>query len=293
VFCLFQLSEWEGRNGNRVWLGYAVPCLLWVAVSVGLNAVERTGTVFGLTAMLLSKAIFFIIVVAGRLYLFPQYRVECGTELLFALSALILCGAGIPRVWNAFSWYYLLLVIADTAVWGFYLTLLLEVLYVLGVHWSGVRPENAGELNILGLWRCFWTDLLYLGIWITLLLGLAFYYLVNFYIMDVIFYSQLLAGILAGCGLFFFAVARSRIKGWFREELGMLDLKIGVYLDWRNVDARIADADLPVYRYLVLTREYLERLDKNLVFPGTVAFYLFCVLFLLSLPLWVGIVIKV
>jgi hypothetical protein len=287
------LSEWEERSGNRVWFGYAALCVLWMAVSAGLNAVERSGPVFGLTAVLLSKAMFFMIVVAGRLYLFPHYRVECGMDLLFSLVALILCGAGVPRVWKVFSWHYLLLVIADTAVWAFYLTLLVEVLYALGVHWSGVQPENYRELNILGLWRWFWTDLLYLGIWLTLLLGLVFYYLVNFYVMDLFFYSQLLAGILAGCGLFFFGVAHSRINGWLREELDCLDRKILAYLDWRNVDARIAASDLPVYHYLWLTRQYLERLRKNPIFPGTVALYLCCVLFLLILPLWVGAVIKV
>jgi hypothetical protein len=287
------LNEWEERSGHRVWLGYAAICVLWIAVSAGLNAAERSGPIFGLTAVLLSKVMFFVIVVAGRLYLFPHYHVECGRNLLFSLVVLILCGSGIPRVWKAFSWYYLLLVIADTTVWGFYLTLLVEPLYALGVHWSGVRPENYPELNMLGLWRWFWTDLLYLGIWIMMLLGLAFYYLVNFYVMDVIFYSQILAGILAGCGLFLFTVASARINGWLREEMGLLDQKIGVYLDWRNVDVRMAATDLPVYRYLLLTREYLEHLKKNPVFPGTVAFYLFGVLFLLSLPLWVGNVIKV
>jgi hypothetical protein len=293
VFCLLQLGEWEERSGNRVCLGYAALLVLWMAVSVGLNAVERGGPVFGLTAVILSKVLFCVIVVVGRLYLFPHYRVECGMGLLFALLVLILCGAGIPRIGNAFSWYYRLLVLADTVVWAFYLTLLVEVLYALGVHWSRVRPENYRELNILGLWRCFWTDLLYLGIWITLLLGLAFYYLVNFYVMDVIFYSRLLAGILAGCGLFFFAAARSRVNGWFREEIGLLDQKIGAFLDWPNVDARIAATDLPVYRYLLLTREYFKCLQRTTIFPGALLFYLLCVVLLLSLPLWAGTVIKV
>jgi hypothetical protein len=290
---LFKLSKWEERRGNQTWYGYLVLGLLWVAVSAGLNAMERTGAVFGLTAVSLSKVMFVVIVAAGRLYLFPRYRLKSGVCMFFSLFALILCGAGIPRIRDAFSGYYLLLIIADTAIWSFYLTLFFEVLCALGVYWSGVEPGAYRELNQFGLWRCFWTELLYLGIWLTLLLGLAFYYLVNFFLADVFFYSQIFAGILAGLGVIFFGVAYSRINGWLREEIGLLDQKIGIYSDWRNMDSQVLNVELPVYQYLLLTRDYLGRLKNPSVFPGTIVFYLLCILFLLSLPLWVGIVAKV
>lgn len=267
--------------------------LLWIGVSLGLSQLEQTGRVFDLAAVLQCKTLAVVLLFIGRCLLFPHYRQTGSVRWIFRVLALGIGAGGILKVpGQGLGWGYAALAAADVLLWAGVLALLFETVAALYNHWyAAFRAEDPGEAILL--WRSFWRDSLQFGIWLSLLFTLCFYYMINFYRLDVVFYSWFFMMLLVLAQLGFWGMSYWQYSRRMRSELAQMDQQLYAYLQWRDLEANLFLEELPRYYYLFLTREVLvRRLWPILSYPVLLT-WCACAVFLLSLPQLIGIVIKV
>jgi hypothetical protein len=277
----------------RAGCGYVGLALLWIGVSLGLNRWEHTGCVFDLTAVIESKLLTVALIWLGRFGLFPRERLQARAKLWCGFCGLLLAGFGMIRTGQAWTWGYLMLVGADAALWAVGATFLLETLTSVYYRWWTMTAPRLAQLD--RQWRLFWGESLKLGIWLALLLGLVFFYLVSFYRLDVYCYSQALTVGWATAILCFYGVAYRRLTGGVRAHFNLVEREIAGWLwGWPGeAAAEFNDQCLAVLQYLLLSRNYLKCRRRPALSGGALAGHLILAGFLLGLPQLIGIVLKV
>ncbi|HEY8464322.1 MAG TPA: hypothetical protein VIM29_09935 [Bacillota bacterium] len=267
--------------------------LSWVLVSFSLSMMEQAGCVlFELLPIVQCKVLVVAIVFAGRYFLFPQYRLEGKSRWICGLLFLILGGAAMIRVEKMFQWLYCGLVVTDTFLWALVFTMMIETGGALFAYWANAFA-TAEPGMITGCWQGLWSDAIKLGIWLTFLAGLAFFYLVSFYWLDVIFYSRFLVILFLIIEFSLLGIGYWRSQQKFSSKLALIDCELNLLLKWRNLESGELQGLLPRLHYLLLTREVLSRLSRPVLPLSALIMGLSCGGFLYYLPDLIGIVIKV
>ncbi len=245
--------------------------VIWALISLGLYAIEGSKSYFEIHAVLYFKIILAAVVFLSRYLLFGQYRQEKWLGPMIGISFLFALGGQ----WNeflkeGFQWFYGLLKGLDSILWGLYLGLFLENISGLFSFWMHSSRKNGAELRqFLGTLR---QDTVSLGIILTFLAGLAYYYLTSFYLLDTLFYSYLLFGLVIGAGLGFYGCAQIKINRWIHRDIASLDEEIDRYIQWQPLarcheqdgDYEVLDLDsrLAWLQYLTLIRNYLVQMGR-------------------------------
>jgi hypothetical protein len=279
-------------------IGKAAVCclaliLIWGLISIGLYCYEGSRSYFEIKNVLLFKIILVAVIFLGRYLLFTKHRRYKGLKWLFGVVFLIAIGIQADGVLRTqLKWIYLLLKICDAFVWTIFITLLLEVFGALFRFWNRIEKVSAAKME--HIWQVFQQETIALGILLTFLMGLIYYYLTSFYLIDALFYSYLLLLPVLVTGLGLYATIRAKFQGWLRQDLSLLDQEIDTYLQWQQfkVEPEISQKILWL-QYLTNIRSYLLQV-RRLLFPWKIfSSYLVFSAFILILPYIFGVVIEV
>jgi hypothetical protein len=275
----------------------AICCLvltvLWMVLSIGLYYSEGSGSYFEIKAILIFKILLTALIFGARYLLFTQYRWSRWLGWLFGITFLIaLGGQGVYVVKAGFHWSYVLLKIFDAAAWGLFIAMLLEPLLALFRHWYYLKKIDIWQSG--QLWKSVWLEIIRLGVLMTLLAGLSYYYLTSFYLLDTLFYSYLLLVPLFSAGIGLYIIIQCKVNCWLRQELYQLDQEIGGYIQWQCYkDEADLNSQLISLEYLTLIRNYIAEISRPR-FPWKAGgIYLLFIGFILALPYIFGFAVEV
>ncbi|TCL61531.1 hypothetical protein EDC14_103336 [Hydrogenispora ethanolica] len=288
---------WE-RIENQVIYGaafYIGIAIIWILVSIGLCKVEQIQQASELKAFLESKVLLVALVFLGRYLFFPHYRPSRGRGWIIFSGFFLMFGAQAAKfmlVNGKVAWTFYLYVIADSFIWGYFLSSLAETFYLTWHHWQN-HPRVAPTM-FANLWQRFWSETLQTGFLLTVLLGLVYYYLVSFFVVDSLLYSYLLLVPLLGIATGLFWIVYEKARGWVDQDLFQLDQEIATYLSWQEWQADLDFPErIPWIQYLFQIRNYLSDAKRPVISVTTLFCYLLFSGFILCLPYLFGIVVEV
>jgi hypothetical protein len=271
--------------------------MVWVLVSIGLYAVEGSKSYFEIRAVLYFKIFFAAVIFLSRYLLFAQHRHEEWLSPMILIFFLLAFGSGWNEIFKeGIRWFYMLFKILDSLIWGLYIGQFLENMNGLFVFWLRSSKRNGAELR--QLFRTLRQDTISLGIVLTFLAGLIYYYLTSFYLLDTLLYSYLLLVLIIGIGLGFYCLVFIKINRWIQQDIALLDLEIDHCVDWQQrVSVREQDGDMNNkiiwFHYLMLIRNYLTQIGRPR-FPWQIwCSYLIFSGFILIIPYIFGLAIQV
>lgn len=271
---------------------YLLLTIIWSVVTLKMNNYESQSGYFEINALMQFKILLPMVVFLGRCLLFNEYRFGRKNPLVFLMFLFLVGWSDFEKLIGAINVGYRLLILADILVWVFLIKETLEAIRGMIGYWVDLPKTNYAMIN--EIWAKIEKDLIKLGSWLTLLVGLSFFYLVSFFMVDAIFYSYLLLIPLLGCGLFLYGLIHSKIKTWVRHDLALIDSELAEQLDW---EMSKDDPDLPRitawFQYLTLVRNYLNQLQRPVLLLKLFLFYLGYSGLVLCLPYFFGRVIPV
>jgi hypothetical protein len=267
--------------------------LLWSLISVGLHGFEGSKSCFRLNTIVESKVLLIAIIFLGRYLFFSQYRNRRLWKTFVILFFLGMVGAQTGRLIPSGSvGFYFCLLAADAAIWSVLMACLFELVGAVFKYWC-LLPQVEFK-GLYELWQRFWDETLKFGLFSTLAMSLAYYYLVSFYLVDTVLYSYILFGLILAVGIGLYSTLTAKLHGWTQQEINLIDQETGNYLGWQKFNEGLEFYEkLPRYQYLLLTRDYLTKLGKPVVSLKIVICYLLFGGFLLILPYVFGIVVEV
>lgn len=262
-------------------------------ISIGLYNSEGSGSYFEIKAILIFKILLTALIFGARYLLFIKYRWSRWLEWLFGITFLIAIGGqGIYVVKAGFQWSYVLLKILDAAVWGLFTAILLEPLLALFRHWYYLKKIDICQLG--QLWKSVWLDIIEVGILMTLLAGLSYYYLTSFYLLDTFFYSYLLLAPLFLGGLGLYSIVQYKVNCWVGQEIDQLDQELGDCIQWQCYrDESDLNPKLISLQYLTIIRNYIVEIGRPRFPWKTGGIYLLFTGFILALPYIFGFAVEV
>lgn len=269
---------------------YLVLAAIWSWVSFQTNNFESESGYFEINALLKFKILFSVAVLWGHL-LFDQYRLRSPNPWLFPLSLFLVGWSVIDKLFNAASLYYGLLIGADILIWSLLISEIIETTGAVFRFWRQIPKVNYAMFS--DVWSKISNDLFKLGIWISVLLMLIFYYLVSFFMIDALLYSRLLLIPLILIGAALYLIIFGKIKAWVGSDLREIDGELVRCLSWDQVKE---DPQLPQktawFQYLTLIRNYLKDLQRPVLLLKPCLLYMICIVIILSLPYFWGRVIE-
>lgn len=258
---------------------YFMGMILWLAVTAMLAAKEDPESFLRLRSLLFVKMSLAGIVFLGRELLFSNYRRPQWLIYLWGLGWLPLLGIQVFRSGVG----SIILVTLDTMIWGMLLALSLEVLLALFVTWS--RTPRMPMVEIRGIWEQCWREIVRLGLWMTLTESLGYFYLIHFYLVDVLLYRNLFLILMTGMGLGLFASLAFRINHWITEEIVAIDRQLDPLTQWwREIPAGAEAQGVSRCHQLLLIREYLLGFRWPRISFKSVFYYLLLLVWLYGLP---------
>lgn len=271
---------------------YLLLTILWSVVTLKMNNFESQNGYFEINALMKFKILLPMVVFWGRCLLFNEYRLGRKNPLIFLLALFLVGWSVFEKLIDATNVGYRLLITADIIVWAFLIKETLEAIRGMIGYWIDFPKTNYAMIN--EIWSKIEKDLIKLGIWLTMLVGLSFFYLVSFFMIDAVFYSYLLLIPLLGSMLFLYGLMHSKIKIWVRRDLVLIDNELVEQLNWEMTKD---DPDLPQitawFQYLTLVRNYLNQLQRPVLLLRLFLFYIGYSGLVLSLPYFFGRVIEV
>ncbi len=242
---------------------------IWALISIGLYAVEGSKSYFEIQAVLYFKIIFAAVIFLSRYLLFAQYRHQKWLSPMITISFLIALGGG----WNELlkegtRWFYIFFKVLDAFIWGLYSGLFLENMNGLFIFWVHLPKKNGAEFR--QYFQTLRQETISLGIVLTFLVGLVYYYLTSFYLLDTLFYSYLLWMLVISIGLGFYCLAQIKLNRWIKQDIALLDLELDHYIQWQQM-ARALKQDedygnlsskISWLQYLTLIRNYLIQMGR-------------------------------
>lgn len=269
---------------------YLLVTLAWIWISLQIKGFERESGYFELNALLKFKILLSASVLAGRL-LFNQYRLSPPHPGIIPFSLFLVGWSVFDKLASAVNLYYALLIGADIIVWSLLISEIAETMTAVFRFWK--RLPKVSYAMFSDIWSKLSNDLLKLGIWLTALLGLTFYYLVNFFMIDALLYSRLLIIPLILIGTALYSLIFSKIKAWVDSDLFEIDNQLNAVIDWRQLKG---DPELSQktawFQYLILIRNYLKDLQKPVMLVKPCLLYILCTVLILNLPYFFGRVIE-
>ena len=167
----------------------------------------------------------------------------------------------------------------------------IEVMGSLFIYWNRIYTINVDIVR--ELWQKAWQTIFYLGIWLTLIIGLIYFYLVNFFIIDTVTYSYFFAILLAVTGISLYATVQSKVNEWVNRENRQIDLKMTVYLNWQELSQAELEQNISFVQYLLMLRDYYLGFKKPVISMRTILLYLCFEGAILILPYIIGVVVEV
>jgi hypothetical protein len=280
------------NNINMAAIWCVALTLIWAFISIGLYCFEGSGSYFEIKKVLIFKFILVAVIFLGRYLLFTKYRHQERINFFLGICFFIAVGAQTDSfIKNGGNWLYILLKIADAFVWGIFAAVFFENIEGLFDFWR--HPQKITGALFTYLHKKAKQNTIALGLLLTLLAGLLYYYLTSFYLIDTILYSYLLLAAVLFIGLGFYFAIRFRLIGWLQLDINLLDLEIDSYLQWRDLEDFSISQKLISLQYLTTIRSYLAQIGKP-GFPWRVGGgYLIFSIFVLALPYIFGLAIPV
>lgn len=269
---------------------YLLVTIAWIWISLQINRFEWESGYFEINALLKFKILLSASVLAGHL-LFNQYRLNPPHPGLIPVGLFLVGWSVFDKLANAVNLYYGLLIGADVIVWTLFISEITETMIAVFRFWK--RLPKVSYAMFSDVWSKLSNDLFKLGIWLTALLGLTFFYLINFFMIDALLYSRMLSLPLIIIGTALYSLIFSKIKAWVNSDLIEIDNQLNATIDWRQLKG---DPELPQktawFQYLTLIRNYLKDLQKPVLLLKPCLLYIACTAFIWSLPYYFGRVIE-
>lgn len=265
--------------------------IIWSVFSISIGNFEKERTLFNPQTILQVKMLLVVIIFTGRYLLFPGYRLIDNRKWLYGATFLLITGINLAKILADFHWLYFILKSFDTFFWAFFGAAILEVIGGLFCDWGKITPEGLEQYH--DLWRKAWRDIWCLGIWFTLLAMTAYYYLINFFIIDTLVYSYIFAIMVWILGNSLFAVVYGRLSSWVNHEIQQIDEEMMNYLNWVEMDQADLDRSLPLVQYLLMLRDYIYSFKKPVISIKTFLYYIIFGGCILVLPYIAGVVVEV
>ena len=264
--------------------------LIWPWISLQTNSFEGLSGYFDIKALFKFKILFPAAAFMGHLF-FAQYRTRPTNPWIFPLSIFIVGWSVFDKLVKASNFQYSLLIGADILIWSLVVSDLFQTLTAIFGYWEGFEKVNYAVIS--EIWSKLSDDLFKLGIWLTVLLGLTFYYLVSFFLVDAIFYSYILSMPLLVIGTALYLLIFKKINTWIQDDLMVIDGELSYHLDWEQVKD---DPELPQktiwVQYLSLIRNYLKGLQQPVILLKSFLLYILGAVFILCLPYFFGRVVE-
>lgn len=272
----------EDRGGWMIPAVYLGFLLLWFLCSIELYKQEGPGSYFELNAVFISKFWLVALVFLCRQFLFPKSQWPVFFRRLLVLFLLVFFGLELTKILEyKATWLYGLCAAGDGICWSVALALFAVNPGMTYRFWILRQPSLIDHETVRVR---FQNDLIKLGLVWSAALSLAYFYLVNFYLVDSVLYSWITAGINLFLNLIFFAQYCVKIRRWSLAEIRAIDAELQPYLDWRPAcrdgGAFVIAEFGAKLNYLWLVRSYWERLK----WPGVSLWVYPALLGLIALP---------
>lgn len=256
-----------------------------------MNVKEKGYSTFEFQTMLQAKTLLIAIAYTGRYLLFPQYRFGRWRKWFYGASIFLVFGMNLYKLVDNFDWLYLFWLTGDGFLWAMIPAAVIEVMGSLFIYWNRIYTINVDIVR--ELWQKAWQTIFYLGIWLTLIIGLIYFYLVNFFIIDTVTYSYFFAILLAVTGISLYATVQSKVNEWVNRENRQIDLKMTVYLNWQELSQAELEQNISFVQYLLMLRDYYLGFKKPVISMRTILLYLCFEGAILILPYIIGVVVEV
>ncbi|NLY74917.1 MAG: hypothetical protein GX075_06400 [Firmicutes bacterium] len=271
---------------------YLLLAAVWVLVSLKMILLESQSAYLESGPLLQFKILLPAVVYGGRFLLFFKYRGRSAGPWLFPACLAAVVVSVCDKFAMIGNLFHGLLVVLDILIWAFLINDILELIYALFYYWRTLPKVNYAMVG--EIWDQLRADLFRLGIWLTSLMGLTFYYLVGFFMVDAVVYSYLLLTPLLISGTALYWLTYSKIQAWVRSDLAEIDAELTARFDWKQVKD---DPELPQLtkwlEYLLLIRNYLNLFQRPVFLIKSLLLYSGCSALILSLPYFFGRVIEV
>lgn len=269
---------------------YLLITLCWTWVSFQTNRFESGSGYFEINTLLKFKILLSASVLGGRL-LFNQYRLGPLNPWILPLSLFLVGWSVFDKLANAENLQYGLLIGGDIIIWSLIISEISETMAAVFRFWKRLPKVNYAMFS--DIWSKLSNDLFKLGIWLTVLLGLTFFYLVNFFMIDALLYSRLLLTPLIVIGTALYLLIFSKINSWISGDLSEIEGELDAQLNWRQLkdDPQLSEKTA-WFQYLTLIRNYLKDLQKPVWLLKPCLLYIVCSALILTLPYFFGRVIE-
>lgn len=264
--------------------------LIWAMISWGLAVTSSVNAAnLTLKPVLQTKLLLLAALFGGRYLFFPAQRWPLFFKWTAFLLFLLIGGAGWvqPGEWPLNS-SRLMMQIGDFVIWAVVLGACAELFAALFHQRSDWNEIDPGTLR--GVWENLSRNLIKMGTMMAMVLGILYYYLINLFLVDIFCYSYLLLIPLLGCGGIFFGIRYGRVCRRLDQAIQEIDLQMTEVLQADSTNCRDV---LPHFQFLVLSRNYLEKLKKPSMVCGVLVVYFFWTAFVLGLPYLLGFAIEV
>lgn len=285
---------------------YLSLAVIWFFLSMGiygnrLNFLE-------LRIMLFCESGLIAIVYLSRDLLFRDIRSPRFFKWAASLFLLIFLGLklspniqrmlgilGMPEI-DSLGWRIIPWVFFEGLIFSIFLAWFVESIFAVFRTWH--RITRLDPCASYQYWHRLWMDILKLGILMTLLMILVYFYIINFLLVDTVLYSYLLTAPIIGTGVGLFLLFFIKVSRWRGAEIRAIDRELTPYIEWSKYKAD-NDSDLKdqgVLRwvqYLLCIREYSRQVKQPFILWWVVILNLFFCGAVLSLPYLLKVVIAV
>lgn len=270
-----------------IYLGFII---VWLGVTSLLLGYEEAGSGFKLNPLLQFKLIFAGIVYMGRELLFPAYRKRKVLQGIFLISFAVFASFQ-GSILNRLDWQYWLLRFGDGLCWSLFSALTFEPIIVLAHFWMTI-----GEIPVYNyhqLWNRVGSELQALGFWLVFLEAALYFYLVQFYMLDTVFYSYILVGILWIAGLAYYSVFASKTIRWVQSQITVIDQFFESHIKIEPGHLPTTEDELSYLQWMLAVRQYVQGFKYPRIFIKNLLLYMIFSAFLLSLPYLFGAIVEV
>ena len=197
------------------------------------------------------------------------------------------------------SWFAIFgkfpLVLLDGLILSFFLAGFIENIFIVFRTWRRLprfEPNAARPY-----WVRLWLDIFKMGIVNTLVMILAYFYMINFLLADTLLYGYLLPVPVIGMGVGLYSILSYKVHDWRESEIREIDRRLAPYFDWRGYETEnesefMISSILPRLQYLNIIRHYLHQMKRPFIRLWVVMAYLLCFGILVSLPYVFKVVIE-
>ena len=273
---------------------YLILAISWIFITINLGRIEKIQQSFEIQAFLQSKILLVAVVYLGWYLFFPHYRNLQRSKWLAGICTIMIIGAQFFKLYlfEETAWNYYVLLILDAVLWSFFLSTLLQNILLVINFWLNL--SNIDPSNISDLWRLFWKENMKIGFLTTILMSLAYYYLVSCFLVDSVIYSYVLLIPVIVFGIILYWTLFHKVQNWAVREIYQIDQELAAFISWKDWQDNSEFGEKASWiDYLFQLRNYFFNIKKPNISVITLLCYLLFIGFILLLPYLFGIAIEV